>query len=137
MAPPAAVKSRALTYAKKVLLSLAAALLTLAVCEGVLWIVGYEYSPLAIEAEQTVSDWRMYHAFGDDCFRYDPKLFWRPKPYRSVFNAQGFRGRALEKEKLPGEYRIFAVGDSNTLGWDPNDTDKRKNGANWPEFLEL
>src|SRR4030042_4064367 len=72
-------------------------------------------------------DWRRYHAFEQDCFVHDPELIWRPRKDYSVFNSQGFRGKVLSEEKQPGEFRVFAVGDSNTLGWE--------RGSNWPGSL--
>ncbi len=150
------MKSKALIYVKRVLLALSATLLALLVCEVALRIVGFEYRPLVItidgageeacegeedeeaeeEAGAAFSDWRLYHAFEDDFFRYDPRLLWRPKPYVADFNEQGLRGPPLKAQKPAGEYRIFALGDSNTLGWNRDEADKEKRGANWPEFLQ-
>ena len=104
-------------------------LLTLLAVEGVLILVGYEYSPLSIEAGPG-DDARQYHLFEDSHFAYDPDSIWRPKKDFSVFNSQGFRGPELAAAKEPGSFRIFAVGDSNTLGW------ADRNGSNWPADLE-
>lgn len=124
----AAVRLRsALVNAGLLALSLLA---SLALAEGALRRFGYEYTPLSIDV-QTGSDQRHYHAFEDDNFAFDPELIWAPKPNREIFNAQGFRGPELSAEKDPGEYRIVAVGDSNTLGWPGRD------GANWPADLQL
>jgi len=114
---------------RKVLLALAAFCLAVLTCEIVLWAINYHYAPLRIEIEGAQTDWRYKHSFGDHHFVYDPKLIWRPRKNYGVFNSQGFRGRELPEEKKPGEFRIFAVGDSNTLGW-------AKGGANWPMYLE-
>lgn len=91
--------------------------------------INYNYSPLRIEVLNH-GDWRYYHAFEDHHFVYDPYLIWRPKQNYSVFNSQGYRGKELAINKEQGEFRIFAIGDSNTLGWD------RVNGPNWPAYLE-
>ena len=116
----AAVKSLGLVIA-----SLACGVL---VAELALSIVGYEYTPMAIELVSR-SDARAYHMFEDSHFTYDPDLLWRPKSGFDTFNDQGFRGPTLESVKPADAYRIFAVGDSNTLGWAGID------GANWPQFL--
>jgi lysophospholipase L1-like esterase len=69
------------------------------------------------------------HLFDDGNFEYHPDVIWSPKPMYSVFNPQGFRGPELATERSPGRFRIFAIGDSNTLGWAGDD------GANWPADL--
>ncbi len=110
---------------------------TLALAEGALRFAGYNYTPLAIEARQELADRsraargdaRGYHAFEDENFTYDPRLIWRPRPGRSVFNGQGYRGPELAAKKAPGEVRVLAIGDSNTLGW------AGAQGANWPGLL--
>ncbi|HUT10642.1 MAG TPA: SGNH/GDSL hydrolase family protein [Thermoguttaceae bacterium] len=114
---------------KKILLALATFCLAVLICEIVLWVIDYHYAPLQIEVEGTETDWRFTHSFGDDHFVYDPKLIWRPRKNHAVFNSQGFRGKELPDEKGPGEFRIFTVGDSNTLGW-------AEGGASWPMYLE-
>jgi lysophospholipase L1-like esterase len=124
-----------LYYTKRFLLSGAALLLALAACEGVLRGFGYYYVPFAIHAGGTTQDWRFKHVYEDACFVSDPDLIWRPKPNAAVFNSQGFRGRELPPDKRPGELRVFAIGDSNTLGWDP-EAPAEYHGANWPEYLE-
>ena len=91
-------------------------------------LVGFEYRPLQI-APVSPSDWRYHHSLTDEHFIFDPYLIWRPKPSFDIFNGQGYRGAELPAEKAPGELRILAVGDSNTLGW--NDA-----GPNWPQYLE-
>ena len=102
--------------------------LALALVEGLLVIIGYEHTPLAIVAGPG-NDARQYNVFEDSHFVYDPDLIWRPKRGFSVFNSQGFRGPELATPKDPGSLRIFTVGDSNTLGW------RGAEGANWPAFL--
>jgi lysophospholipase L1-like esterase len=101
---------------------------TLVVLELGLWMVGYEYSPMNIEIGQA-GDARGFHVFEDANFEYDPELIWRPKPSQSVFNRQGFRGPELTATKSAEEIRIFAIGDSNTLGW------AGEAGPNWPGDL--
>lgn len=120
---------------KKVLFSLLGFLGCLVVCEVSLRVFDVHYHPLKIKVEGDEMDWRFKHSFGDESFVYDPDLIWRPKKDFDVFNAQGFRGSQLPETKRAGEYRIFTIGDSNTLGW--RDSDENK-GANWPaDLLEL
>lgn len=49
-------------------------------------------------------------------FVRDPDLMWAPHPSYPPFNAEGYRGQPVARPKPPGELRILAVGDSNTLG---------------------
>jgi lysophospholipase L1-like esterase len=93
----------------------AAVVVPVVVLEGALRLVGYRYTPLRIEVLNR-SDYRLVHAFGQKDFVYDPSLLWRPRRGRT-FNRQGYRGPELAAAKRPGEFRIFAIGDSNTLGW--------------------
>ncbi len=110
---------------------------TLILAEVALRVAGYNYPPLAIEVRDRLADRsqaargdaRGYHAFEDKSFTFDPRLIWRPRPGRSVFNAQGYRGPVLAREKAPGEVRVLAIGDSNTLGW------ATREGSSWPGFL--
>ena len=118
---------------KKALLSLAALLCALLVCEILLRVYDVRYRPMKIDVDGVQTDWRFDHSFKDEHFVYDPKLIWRPKKSYSVFNAQGFRGEDLPEQKRSDEYRIFAIGDSNTLGW-TGDNDNQ--GANWPADLQ-
>jgi lysophospholipase L1-like esterase len=91
---------------------------------------GYHYSPLQIGAG-IKDDWRDDHAFGDRNLIYDPVLIWRPRSGQfSPFNPQGFRGPLVDTPKPPGIVRIFALGDSNTFGWDVDE------GVNWPSQLQ-
>jgi lysophospholipase L1-like esterase len=89
--------------------------------------IGYDYKPLAIVTHNL--DTRSDLVFEDEHFEYDPELIWRPKRDQSVFNAQGFRGVVLPSEKPKNSFWIFAVGDSNTLGW------QGEEGPNWPLSL--
>lgn len=87
---------------------------------------GYQYSPVQIGAD-VKDDWREEHAFRDRNLVYDPVLIWRPLSGQfSPFNPQGFRGAPIERSKPPGTFRVFALGDSNTFGWDVDE------GVNWP-----
>ena len=91
---------------------------------------GYQYSPLQIGAG-VKDDWRDDHAFGDRNLIYDPVLIWRPRSGQfSPFNPQGFRGPLVETPKPAGTFRVFALGDSNTFGWDVDE------GVNWPSQLQ-
>src|SRR5262245_28770765 len=114
----------------KLLLAAGSVVLTLLVAEAGLRAVGYHYSPVHLDVRRE-GDWRDPHAFGDDSVVFDPVLIWRPKGGGfSSYNPQGFRGVPLDAHKKPGERRIFAIGDSNTFGWEHDD------GANWPEQLD-
>ena len=104
--------------------------LSLLIGEGLLRAIDYTYSPLKIEVEGNVHDWRFHHAFGDASFEFDTERIWRPRAGHSVFNDRGYRGRALHGDNDPAVVRILAVGDSNTLGWAGDD------GANWPQYTE-
>ncbi len=112
--------------------NLALAALSLAVvvvvAEQVLRAVDYEPSPLRIKIGKRNEDWRLFHAFEDRHFEYDPELFWRPRRGFDGFNDQGYLGPELSRAKTGAEYRIFAIGDSNTLGW-------LGGGASWPAYL--
>ncbi|HVN24644.1 MAG TPA: SGNH/GDSL hydrolase family protein [Syntrophorhabdales bacterium] len=95
-------------------LLISSVLIALLLLEVALRAVGYSYSPLRIVANS--NDARFKHSYQDRHFVYDPDLIWRPKKSR-VFNAQGYLGKELSVNKSGNEYRIFAIGDSNTLGW--------------------
>ncbi len=110
-----------------------AVLIALVLAEVALRLAGYNYSPMQIDVREEVpatrADRRFHHAFEDKHFTFDPRLLWRPRAGRSVFNAQGYRGPELASSKPAGEFRVFAFGDSNTLGWGG------PHGANWPLYL--
>jgi lysophospholipase L1-like esterase len=113
--------------AKALLLAVSVAL-CLVVAEQVLKVGHFEYRPMSIDVVNP-NDARLFHVFEDAHFIYDPEIIWRPKRSYEIFNAQGFRGPELAPEKPAGERRVFAVGDSNTLGWAGPD------GPNWPGEL--
>jgi lysophospholipase L1-like esterase len=121
---------------KKVSLTLASVAVALVVFEIFLRLIGYDYTPLSIQLEkqskEEYSEWREYHAFQDKHFTYDPYLFWVPRKDAPGFNTQGYRGKELSHEKAPDSYRIFAIGDSNTLGW----VKENNLNFNWPQYLE-
>jgi lysophospholipase L1-like esterase len=101
-----------------------------ALTELALRAAGYRYSPIKI-GDNVNSDFREQHAFHDRHLLYDPDLIWRPLSGQfSPFNPQGFRGPTVDADKRPGTYRIGAIGDSNTFGWDVDE------GANWPSQLQ-
>jgi lysophospholipase L1-like esterase len=104
--------------------------LSVVIAEVFLRLIDYNYTPLSIQVINNNSEWRYYHSFQDEHFVYDPYLIWRPKKGVFVFNSQGYRGKEISVDKKPGEFRIFAIGDSNTLGWVGDD------GANWPAYLQ-
>jgi len=112
----------------KVLLLGVTVFLSLVAVEQLLRAIGFEYRTVSIEVVNE-DDTRLFHLFKDDHFIYDPVLIWRPKAGYEIFNRQGYRGPELLEVKPPGERRVFAVGDSNTLGWAGAD------GPNWPADL--
>ena len=92
--------------------------------------------PSASRPSCATNDWRSYHAFSDGNFVYDPDLLWRPKPGCPAFEANGFiRADPLPRKKAANEYRIFAIGDSNTAGW-YDDSIGGFRGHGWPRDLE-
>ena len=112
----------------RLLLLLVATLFSLGAAELALRLAGYEYRPMQVAAGPD-PDARFYHLFSDAHFVYDPELIWRPRPGHAPFNAMGYRGPEVGPLRLPGTVRIFALGDSNTLGWADEE------GANWPAEL--
>jgi lysophospholipase L1-like esterase len=122
-----------MTATRRWLLNFGLVLLSVILClagvELLLHWLDYEYRPLKIEVRNPEKA-RLQHIFQDEYFVYDPLLIWRPKPGGEIFNSQGFRGPILATHKSPEEYRIFAVGDSNTLGWSGS------TGAHWPGYLD-
>ena len=61
------------------------------------------------------TDWREYHMFNDENFVPDPYLFWRLRPSKFI-NSKGFIGPEFSLIKPRGVFRIFCLGDSNTMG---------------------
>lgn len=110
-------------------LALLGIVVSLSICEVFLRWIGYTYTPLRIQTIETWSEWRYFHAFQDEHFAYDPYLIWRPRNGVPPFNSHGYRGGEINLRKEPGAIRIFAIGDSNTLGWLGN------GDFNWPEPL--
>jgi lysophospholipase L1-like esterase len=100
----------------------------LLVAELTLRLQNYQYIPLKIKVfEGTLrgkkaadglggKDYRPYHEKEDQWVAYSSSCIWQPKKNHVIFNAQGFRGETVEKTKKPNEYRILAIGDSNTVG---------------------
>ena len=119
---------------KKLVFTTVVAAAALLLCEGGLVLSGFYYSPFSLETKGGVGDWRLQHVYEDPRFVYDPVLIWRPRPNRSVFNSQGFRGPELAPHKADDEFRIFVLGDSNTIGHLGDKSDKQ-HGANWPQYL--
>lgn len=108
------------------LLLLGGFIVALCLAEVGLHAFDYRYSPLQVVA----SDYRGYHAFKDKHFVHDPKAFWRPRKGVLGFDSHGYKGKELPEPKPPGEFRILAIGDSNTLGWSgPGE-------PSWPMYLE-
>ncbi|MHC4455495.1 MAG: SGNH/GDSL hydrolase family protein [Planctomycetota bacterium] len=124
------MKTRKPDVIKIIGLLLSSLFITFVIIEIALRLISYSYSPLQIKFKGMVHDWRFEHSFKDEHFAYDPFLLWRPKKNYSIFNTQGFRGREFSTAKKDNEIRIFAIGDSNTLGW------AGKDGPNWPTYLE-
>lgn len=101
----------------------------LVVAEVGLRIADFKYAPITVVPQ---NDFRGHHAFKDNVFIQDPKLIWRPKPDAGPFNSLGYRGDELSKEPAEGEFRLLAVGDSNTLGWYGN----VHGGTSWPTEIQ-
>jgi len=105
--------------------------LSLLLGEGALRLIDYQYTPLRIETIKAWSEWRYFFASSENNnFQYDPELIWRPRKGSEWFNDQGYRGKLITETKQPGAIRIFAIGDSNTLGV------SGKSGPQWPAYLE-
>jgi len=112
----------------RVLLAFISIVATVVLSELLLTVTGLEINPLKVRSK-TVKNYRSFHVSEDSNFIYDPQLIWKPKPGFGVFNRQGFRGPELPTPKPHDSFRIFAVGDSNTLGWDGK-------FGNWPGYLQ-
>ena len=113
----------------RIVLALVSLVLAAGLSELILRASGYTYSPVQI-GEGVKDDWRDRH-IQDRFMLYDPVLIWRPKAGGfSPFNLQGFRGAPVDQAKPSGTVRIFALGDSNTFGWNVDD------GVNWPTQLQ-
>jgi len=119
---------RASTRATKGFLVALGIVISLSIGEVFLRLIGYAYNPLRIQTIATYSEWRYFHAFKDEHFEYDPYLIWRPRKRIPPFNSHGYRGEEISLRKEPGAIRIFAIGDSNTLGWLGN------GDFNWPAY---
>lgn len=115
--------------ALKVALVVGSTILSILLIEVVLRLVGVHYSPVDIELVGGAHDARFQFSFENSDFEFDPEQIWRPRPGRGVFNELGYRGRELAPTRAPGELRVLALGDSNTLGWGSRD-------LHWPRFLE-
>jgi lysophospholipase L1-like esterase len=115
---------------KRLAVVVVASVVALGASELALRTVDYRYSPVRI-GDHVRDDWREEHAFQDRNLTYDRTLIWRPRSGQfSPFNPQGFRGAPVRVPKPAGTLRIFALGDSNTFGWDVDE------GANWPSQLQ-
>ena len=128
-----ASKSRKGEFFIRISLVCASFFLCLVLAEVALRLLGYRYTPMMITSKTLPDDWRMLHAFNDRHFTYDPQLIWRPAKNVYPLNGDGFRGAALSGKAGPGELRLFAIGDSNTLGWLSL---KGTPAPNWPVSLE-
>ena len=126
-ATPEVASAKKRSLLASLLLAVGFLFVALLICEVLLWIMGFEYTPLEVRLIGK-SEWRPQHVFKDDHFMYDQELIWKPKPNVMIFNADGYRGELLKMPKPEGELRVIAVGDSNTLGWNT------KNGPNWPMY---
>lgn len=113
------------TWLVRLSLTVASVLVALWAVERAMVWLDYDYRPLTISARDDLRDTL---PFREDHFRFDRRLLWRPRAGYQIFNRQGFRGPELG-ERRADEIRIFAVGDSNTLGW------RGEHGANWPAIL--
>ena len=84
--------------------------------------IGYTYSPMKVEFIGNKkdgllrTDHRKHHIRYDNDYIFDSMLMWTPKKNHSPYNEQGFQGPVLKNKKMENEYRIFAIGDSNTEG---------------------
>ncbi len=101
-----------LPWTRKLLFGLLAALLVLGVVEGVLQITLRELGRVSIPAESVE-----IHVRGG--MAYDPDLGWTwsqlPTPAFGI-NKDGFRHPDVARNKPPGTWRGFTIGDSQTYG---------------------
>lgn len=119
------------------LLTLASAAFALALAEGALRLGDYRFSPLLLVPAQGPQDWRPHHMDARDArvsptepvTVFDSVLLWRLNPRATAeIGEDGYRAWR-RGPKAAGEYRIVAVGDSNTLG-------PLHAPENWPAHLE-
>lgn len=97
-----------------ILLAAFSALSVLLIGEGVLrvWRPNLEVSGLEVRQGGNP----LLASFTSAHFVPDPDLMWAPRRSYPPFNEEGYRGQPVARRKPPGELRILAVGDSNTLG---------------------
>ncbi len=78
--------------------------------------VELDVKALSVETSDSFEVKMFESHFESGHFVRDGVTFWAPRPGTAPFNALGYRGEELAAAKTPGELRILAVGDSNTLG---------------------
>ncbi|MFC1699382.1 SGNH/GDSL hydrolase family protein [Candidatus Omnitrophota bacterium] len=61
-------------------------------------------------------DLREHHMFTDRDFIPDPWFFWKIDPANKLTNSKGFLGPEFSENKPENTFRIFCLGDSNTMG---------------------
>jgi lysophospholipase L1-like esterase len=115
---------------KKAGLVLFGILVAVTIGEGFLTWIDYSYTPLRIKTIENYTEWRFRLAFENKDFVYDSYLIWRPRKGVPPFNSQSYSGDEITATKNPGSFRIFAIGDSNTLGW------LGEKDYNWPKYLQ-
>ena len=101
-------------------------IVALVIVEIFLRLIHFKYRPLRVICLRK-GDWRLKHSFEDKNYVYDPDLIWKPDVRSSAFNSYGYKGREITPETT---CRVFAYGDSNTLGWAVKDY------PNWPMYLD-
>jgi lysophospholipase L1-like esterase len=106
--------STARPWLPNVLLGLFSTLGFFLMSEGVLRLWGPDLEVAGLDVRQGGNP--LVASFRSDDFVRDPELMWAPRPSHGLFNAEGYRGPIVARPKPPGELRILAVGDSNTLG---------------------
>lgn len=107
-----------ISRARHLLFSLIPVTVILLAAEVTLRLQGFHFSPEALRVEYSKDgSVRMFqHHLSSRHFVRDPVTIWKPKPSEPPFNSLGYRGEELPEAKAEGEYRILAVGDSNTVG---------------------